>query len=83
MKTLEQGNYYSVEELLGFLSDNYRHNVLLQTMSKINLLTLPRSDKFIVTEIQTVFLHRMSCNSPDSYLIDNEYKVYRITQDLS
>jgi len=51
MKTLEQGNYYSVEELLGFLSDNYQYNVLLQTQSKINLLTLPRSEKFIVTRI--------------------------------
>lgn len=81
MKTLEQGNYYSVEELLGFLSDNFRDNVLLQTMSKDNLLTLPRSEKFVVTEIQTVYLHRMSCNSPDSYLIDSEYKVYQIAQD--
>lgn len=81
MKTLVQGNYYTVEELLGFLSDNYRQNVFLQTVSKINLITLPRSEKLIITEIQTVYLHRMSCNSPDSYLIDDEYKVYRITQD--
>jgi hypothetical protein len=80
METLEQGKSYSVEELLGFLSDNNRSNLLLQTMSKIDLLKLPRNENFVVTEIQTVYLHRMSCKNPGSYLMNNEYKIYRINQ---
>jgi hypothetical protein len=68
---LERGKSYTIGVLLEFLSENSRQNTFLASGNNINLLALPRNDKYVVYEISSIFLHRFSVDNPNSYMINN------------
>jgi hypothetical protein len=72
---LEIGKSYTVDYLLNFLSQNYRHNVCLASANSVDLISLPRNKEFIVHEIQSDFLHQ--CVDPSTYT-KNETKIFHI-----
>jgi len=71
---LELGKSYTVEFLLNFLSENYRQNIFLASTNNINLISLPRDNKYVVYDIQSPFLHRFN---ERGYILNNsDFKLY-------
>lgn len=75
---LVEGNSYSVEDLLIFLETQRRHQILLESEQRLNLLELKREQEFTVTKITTRFFHKMSDNNPPRYDYNCEYTIYKI-----
>lgn len=74
---LKLNQSYTTEFLLGFLSENSRHNILLASKENLNLWSISRQQKFIVYDVREIFFHKFS---GDSYVINNNgaSKVYYI-----
>jgi hypothetical protein len=73
---LQLGNIYTGEFLQNFLSQDYRQNLFLASTNDLNLMSLPRENKYIVYDIQSAFLHRFS---EHSYLQNySDFKFYYI-----
>lgn len=70
MNNLEIGKSYTTEYLLGFLSQNRRKNIFIASLENMNLLSIPRSKKFTISDIQSIYIHRFS--DKDSYMINND-----------
>jgi hypothetical protein len=76
---LELGQSYTVDCLLEFLSLNYRQNLFLASANGIDMLSLPRDKKYVVYDIQSIFLHRFSPTTPSSYIINtSDFTLYYI-----
>ena len=76
---LELGKSYTVDFLLNFLSETYRQNIFLVSSNIVDLTALPHDKKFVVSDIQSTFLHKFI--KPETYIKNTETKLYHITLD--
>ena len=74
---LELGKSYSGEVLLDFLEENCRRNVLLVSEENMNMRSRDqRNKKFVVYDIQEIFLHRFDAKE-EAYKIEQDpFKLY-------
>ena len=75
---LELGKSYTIDSLLNFLSQNYRQNIFLVSTNVVDLTVLPRDKELIVSDIQSIFLHKFT--KPDTYIKNTETKLYHLKQ---
>jgi len=75
---LKKGLIYSQNELINFLSDNFRDNVLLVSEEPLNLLECSSEAKFEIKNIEEKWLHKF--NNINAYNETNRYMLFYIKQ---